>query len=98
MNGSSKAYPRVKRYKQRLSLEREAMYLAKEWPAKYKGLNAHQWAAVKRWWIYYARRRQERELGFPIGRPAPRHWVGPQERAKKASKPSVNLGLVKHLT
>jgi hypothetical protein len=39
----------LKRYRHRRSLERERMYLAKDWPPGYEFWNAHQWAAVKRW-------------------------------------------------
>ena len=96
----SSAYLRVKRFEERKSLEREQMYLSKAWTEHYRRFNAHQWAAVKRWWIFYHRRRQERESGFRLDPPRPRHWVGSAERAKKlakARKPSVNVGLVRHL-
>jgi hypothetical protein len=94
------AYARLKRYRQKRSLEREAMYLAKRWPAGYRNWNAHQWAAVKRWFIYYHRRRQEREVGHELAHRPPRHWVGPQERKRKFQKrtrPTCNPVVIRHL-
>ena len=93
------AYARLKRCRQRRSLEREQMYLLKLWPPGYTDWNAHQWAAVKRWWIYYDRRRQEREVGHKLLHQEPRHWVGPQERERKRQKhnrPTCNLVVVSH--
>ena len=77
------SYERLKRYRQKQSLYREEMYLAKLWPPAYRFWNAHQWAAVKRWCIYYHRRRQERELGFKLPPSLPRHWVSRAEGERK---------------
>jgi hypothetical protein len=100
MAPSSSAYLRLKRYRQRGSLERERTYLAKDWPPGYKDWNAHQWAAVKRWWIYYYRRREERLAGRSFARPRPRHWVGPAERERNRQRAPVgltwNLAVLKH--
>lgn len=96
----STAYLRLKRYRQRCSLERERMYLSKRWPPGHRLWNAHQWAAVKRWYIYYQRRRQEREQGYPLSPRQPRHWVGPAERERKRARlgqPTCNLVVVRHL-
>lgn len=100
---SSKAYLRLKRFRERRSLERERLYLAKAWESL--GTDTRRWtarqcAARKRWWIYYARREQEQMQGFRMEPRKPRHWAGPAERRKKlakANKPSVNLALVRHL-
>src|SRR5216684_2031244 len=100
MAPASSAYLRLKRYRQKRSLERERMYLAKEWPAGYEGWNAHQWASRKRWYIYYDRRRQERELGYALLPCKPRHWVGLVERERKRAKlnqSTCNLVVVRHL-
>jgi hypothetical protein len=99
MAHASTAYLRLKRYRKKRSLEREAMYLAKRWPAGYKDWNAHQWAAVKRWCIYYHRRRQEREVGRKLLHQEPRHWVGPQERERrrlKHNRPTCNPVVIHH--
>jgi len=100
MAPSSSGYLRLKRYRERRSLEREQMYLAHLWPPGSKHWNAHQWAAVKRWYIYYDRRRQEREVGHRFQHQEPRHWVGPLERERERAKltqPSCNLVVVRHL-
>jgi len=88
----SSAYLRLRRYRQKQSLYREEMYLAKCWPPGYKDWNAHQWAAVKRWWIYYHRRRQERELGFKLPRSQPRHWVSRAEGERKRRNSNRSAG------
>jgi hypothetical protein len=96
----SRAYLRLKRYRQRRSLERERMYLAKDWPPGHEHWNAHQWAAVKRWFIYYDRRRQERVAGHTLPRPEPRHWAGRGERERRRAnlnQPTYNLVVVRHL-
>src|SRR5215469_11322582 len=80
------AYARLKRYRQRRSLERERTYLAKDWPPGHEHWTARQWASRKRWFIYYHRRRQERELGFPLSPRRARHWIGPAERERKRRK------------
>jgi hypothetical protein len=94
------AYARLKRYRQRRSFERERMYLAKHWPPGHEHWTARQWASRKRWYIYYDRRRQERELGHALSPCKPRHWVGPAERERKRAKlyrPTCNLVVVRHL-
>src|SRR6266436_3295958 len=98
MARSSSAYPRLKPHRQRRSLEREQMYLEKRLPPGYEYWNAHQWAAVKRWWIYYHRRRQERQIGHSLPPRRPDHWVGPAERKRlKRDRPTCNPVLVRHL-
>ena len=100
MASPSSAYQRLKRYRRKRSLDREQMYLAKAWPPGYELWNAHQWAAVKRWYIYYSRRRQERESGFPMSVRKARHWVGPAQRERqrlKRNRPTCNLVVVRHL-
>jgi hypothetical protein len=98
------AYERLKRFRQRRSLERERLYLAKDW----RGLGtdeprtwtARQCASRKRWYLFYHRRRQERELGFPMTARAPRHWAGPAERERRRAKrycPTINLVVARHL-
>lgn len=86
MGYPSAAYLRLKRYRERRSLEREKMYLAKEWPAGHEEWNAHRWAAVKRWFIYYSRRSQERQLGFPLSPRKSCHWVGRAEAERKKTR------------
>ena len=96
-------YERVKRCRQRRSAIKGRLYLLKAWAAL--GSDVRTWtarhcASRKRWLIYYARRKQEEMQGFKLEPRKPSHWVGPIERAKKqakASKHSVNLGLVRHL-
>lgn len=99
----SKGYLRLKRFRQRRSLERARRYLAKDWEAlgtDPKSWTARQCASRKRWWIYYARRTPAQMRGLPLEPWPARHWAGPNEREKKlakAWKPSVNLALVRHL-
>jgi len=93
------AYDRLKRYRQRRSLERERMYLAKDWPPGHEHWTARQWASRKRWFIYYHRRRQERESGYPLSPRKARHWVGPAERKRKhqrSNPPTYNMVVLRH--
>jgi hypothetical protein len=97
------AYERLKRYRERRSLERERLYLAKDWAGlgtDPRTWNWRQCATRKRWCIYYHRRSQERELGRPLPRRRPNHWAGPAERERKRAKvyrPTCNLVVVRHL-
>jgi len=57
-------YERVKRFREKRSLEREAWYLdGVRSPGWQRNLNGHQRAAWKRWLIYYRRRRALRDAG-----------------------------------
>jgi hypothetical protein len=97
------AYARLKRYRERHSLKRERLYLAKDWEAlgtEPRTWTARQCASRKRWCIYYDIRRQEREAGHKFPRRQPSHWVGPAERERNRAKlhcPTCNLVVVRHL-
>ena len=95
------AYERLKYYRERRSLERERLYLAKDWQAlgtdDPRTWTARQCASRKRWLIFYHRRRQARQLGHPLLPREPRHWAGPAERERKRAKlyrPTINLVVV----
>jgi len=77
MAQSLTGYERLKRYREKRSLEREDLYLSKRWPEGYKSFTARQWASRKRWFIFYTRRKEERESGlrFPP-KSLPSHWPG----------------------
>ena len=83
------AYARLKRYRQRRSLEREQFYVAKDWEAlgtDPRTWNWRQCASRKRWCIYYRRRSQERQLRHPLPPRQPRHWAGPAEHKRKRQR------------
>ena len=82
-------YERLKRYRERRSLEREFDYLSKRWPEGHEFFTARQWASRKRWYIYYARRREERASGFTFPRRAPRHWPSGPRRGSSPKRPVV---------
>jgi hypothetical protein len=96
-------HEKIKRWRAKRAIVREAAYLAKDWTAL--GKNAADWtmqqcAVHKRWFIYYHRRHQERELGRPLPPRVPRHWIGPTERerkARKAAATSPNMNVLRHL-
>ena len=96
-------YERLKRYRERQSFERELAYLAKNWAelgTDPKTWTARQCASRKRWFIYYMRRRRERESGYPLGPHVARHWVGRAEAEHKRGKRDQgawNMSVLRHL-
>ena len=79
-------YERLKKYREKKSLERERKYLAKNWRPECRYWNARQCAARKRWVIYYTRRANARAAGEPVSPRTPSHWVTAAELKRRLER------------
>jgi hypothetical protein len=79
-------YERLKKYREKKSLERERKYLARDWRPECRYWNARQCAARKRWVIYYTRRARARAAGEPLSPRIPSHWVTAEELQRKLAR------------
>jgi hypothetical protein len=79
-------YERLKKYREKKSLERERKYLARDWRPECRYWNARQCAARKRWVINYTRRANARAAGEPMSPRTPSHWVTAAELKRKLER------------